>query len=145
MPLLGFTVFKDKILNEDKRQTIRKLRKRPITEGDVLHLYWKLRTKQCKKLGIAFCVEEYRISMSIDQDKLCVLLDQKCFGCGWHKLNFKELWKLATDDGFESIEEMKEWFKKTHSNLDGETFQVIRWGNIFGKKDSLHSKEKESK
>jgi len=127
MPLIGFTVFKEKIQNLEKRQTIRKLRKYPIKVGDTLYLYWKLRTKQCEKLGHAFCVDEYRISMSIDQNNLCVLLDQKCFGCGWRRLNFKELWKLATDDGFESIDEMKDWFKKTHSNLDGEEFQVIRW------------------
>jgi len=140
MPLLGFTVFKEKILNETKRQTIRKLRKRPIQEGDILHLYWKLRTKQCEKLGHAFCVEEYRISMSIDNGELCVLRYPGCFGAGITRLKFKELWKLAVDDGFESIEEMKKWFKKTHSNLDGETFQVIRWGNIFGTKKLLEEK-----
>ena len=27
-------------------------------------------------------------------------------------------------------DEMRDWFKKTHSNLDGETFQVIRWNDL---------------
>lgn len=58
-PLLGFTVFKEKILDGTKTQTIRKLRKRPIKEGDKLYLYWYLRQKDCEKLGESICTEEF--------------------------------------------------------------------------------------
>ena len=53
MPLLGFTKLKEKLLDGTKTQTIRKPRKHPIKEGDKLFIYWKLRTKECVKLGEA--------------------------------------------------------------------------------------------
>jgi predicted transcriptional regulator len=66
MPLIGFTVFKDKILSGEKTQTIRKLRKNPIIVGDHLYLYWHLRQKDCEKLGEATCTEVFQIR--IDQE-----------------------------------------------------------------------------
>lgn len=129
MPLIGFTVFKDKIQNGAKRQTIRKLRKHPIKEGDRLYLYWHTRQKDCEKLGEAICIETYTISMSIDQDRLCVIRLHGGLGNA-HRLKFEQILELANDDGFRTVQEMKEWFLKTHSNLDGETFQVIRWRNL---------------
>ena len=51
MPLLGFTKLLDKLLDGSKTQTIRRPRKHPIKVGDTLFIYWKLRTKECKKLG----------------------------------------------------------------------------------------------
>ena len=53
MPLLGFTKLKEKLLDDSKTQTIRKPRKNPIKVGDKLFIYWKLRTKECEKLGEA--------------------------------------------------------------------------------------------
>lgn len=53
MPLLGFTKLKDKLLDGSKTQTIRRPRKYPFKVGDKLYIYWKLRTKQCEKLGEA--------------------------------------------------------------------------------------------
>jgi hypothetical protein len=129
MPLLGFTVFKDKILDGSKTQTIRKLRKYPIKEGDKLYLYWHPRQKDCEKLGEAVCIEEYKISMSIDQGNLCVLRLDHCFGGNVSRLSFDETYRLALADGFAGVADMGMWFMKTHSNLDGETFQVIRWRN----------------
>jgi len=53
MPLLGFTKLLDKLLDGTKTQTIRKPRKHPLKVGDILHIFWKMRTKQCRKLGEA--------------------------------------------------------------------------------------------
>jgi hypothetical protein len=53
MPILGFTRLLDKLRDESKKQTIRKPRKHPLKVGDILHIFWKLRTKQCQKLGEA--------------------------------------------------------------------------------------------
>lgn len=53
MPALGFTKLLDKLLDGTKTQTIRKPRKHPLKVGDVLYIFWKMRTKQCKKLGDA--------------------------------------------------------------------------------------------
>lgn len=53
MPLLGFTKLKQKLLDGTKTQTIRKPRKKPLKEGDKIFVYYKLRTKECEKLGEA--------------------------------------------------------------------------------------------
>ena len=53
MPLLGFTKLLDKLLDGTKTQTIRKPRKHPLKIGEKLYIYWKLRTKECRKLGEA--------------------------------------------------------------------------------------------
>lgn len=53
MPLLGFTKPKSKLLDGTKTQTIRKPRKHPLKVGDKLFIYWKMRTKECEKLGEA--------------------------------------------------------------------------------------------
>ena len=96
---------KDEVRNGKKRQTIRKLRKRPIKVGDILYLYWHLRQKDCELLKVAKCTEE--------------------FVKPWAMLRDSET--VAKRDGFENASEMREWFMKKHSpNLDT-LFQVIRW------------------
>jgi len=50
---MSFSKLKDKLLDDSKTQTIRKPRKTPLKVGDKLYVYWKLRTKGCKKLGEA--------------------------------------------------------------------------------------------
>jgi hypothetical protein len=49
---------------------------------------------------------------------------------------------LSQLDGFNNVYEMRDWFKKTHSNIDGETFQVIRWNTLL---DISQEKQLESK
>jgi hypothetical protein len=51
MPLLGFSVLKEKLLAGSKTQTIRLPRKRPLKVGDKLYIYWHPRQKDCEKLG----------------------------------------------------------------------------------------------
>lgn len=60
MPLLGFTKLKSKLLDGSKTQTIRRPRKYPINVGDKLYIYWKLRTKECEKLGEAIATKVVR-------------------------------------------------------------------------------------
>jgi len=93
VPILGFTVFKDKILNGEKRQTIRKARKIPIKVGDTLYLYWKLRTRQCELLKAVKCTEAFRLSY----------------------LDFCDDEDIARRDGFENAAQMKEWFEKRYN------------------------------
>jgi hypothetical protein len=53
MPLLSFTHFLAKLLDQSKLQTIRKPRKYPLRVGDLLRVYWKCRTPDTHKLGEA--------------------------------------------------------------------------------------------
>ena len=133
MPLLGFTVFKEKILNETKRQTIRKIRKHPFQIGDVLHIYWKLRTKQCEKLGVAFCTNHFLVSMQSEEDavgrqRLRIL---KWENIEWIPMGYEETLELAVRDGFKDDVEMLTWFADRYPLP--ETFEVIQWGNLFQK------------
>jgi len=105
MPLIGFTVLKDKILSGEKRQTIRRARKRAIKVGDTLYLYWKLRTKECQLLTVATCMEALRLKYA---DFCC---DEE----------------IAKRDGFENSEELRKWFTKKHNPKPDDLFDIIRW------------------
>jgi len=105
MPLLGFTKLKDKLLDGSKTQTIRKPRKHPIKVGDKLFIYWKLRTKQCEKLGEA-------VVTKIVRKAFCELTE-----------------KDAILDGFNWLGELIVAFDKMHDPRHDSLFDVIsfRW------------------
>lgn len=133
MPLLGFTVFKDKILNGEKTQTIRKLRKKPIMLGDKLYLYWHLRQKDCEKLGETICIEEYKIQIHSEYylgKQRPLVLSFTNIGY-WRTLDPDEVAELVRRDGFETEDTFLEWFTTHYGS--GETFQVIRWPDLWEK------------
>lgn len=101
MPLLGFTKLKEKLLDGSKTQTIRKPRKHPLKEGDKLFVYWKLRTKECEKLG------EARITKMVRK--------------GFSEINEKD----AVLDGFESLHELIVAFEEMHTPNFDSLFDVI--------------------
>lgn len=103
-PLLGFTTLQRQLFSGQKTQTIRKPRKHPIKVGDTVHIYWKLRTKDCEKVGDG-------IVTNIERKKIIDLADE-------------EIWK----DGFNDRGELYSWFYKTHgSTYLSEWFDVITW------------------
>lgn len=104
MGLIGFTVFKDKILNGEKCQTIRLPRKRPPKVGETLYLYWKLRTKECKFLRKVVCSE--------------VIIRK------WKDM--KDDLELARLDGFNGLEDFRKWFMR-YNPTDETEFMIIRW------------------
>lgn len=103
MPMLGFTVFIDKILDGTKTQTIRKMRKTPIKLGDILYLYAYPRTKNTRLLGVTRCIEAFNTT-------LCVALLSD---------------DTAKADGFNNAKEMREYFKPNIEPDDD--IQLIRW------------------
>lgn len=105
MPLIGFTVLKEKVLNGEKRQTIRKARKRPVKVGDTLYLYWHLRRKDCELLKVVKCTETFRKPWAM----LAGSLD------------------VAVRDGFKDASEMRKWFVEKHNPYFTDLFDVIRW------------------
>jgi len=136
MVLLGFNMFRSEILSGEKRQTIRKLRKKPIMVGDRLHLYWKLRTKECRKLGEAICRESFFIT--IQKLGNAIRIDHY-FGpvesefSGFVTLSDCQMLDLAKRDGFRDVASIVEVLSMLHGKdaLDGKTFfQVVRWGRL---------------
>ena len=142
MALLGFTVFKDKLLDGSKRQTIRKLRKRPIKVGDRLHLYWHLRRKDCEKLEESFfalqreitCTETFFITMQFDPNFLnsgkpvwrIDRYENPSLSGDFRTLFDHEVEDLARRDGFDNALQMMRWFYVRYP-LYSTIFQVIRW------------------
>ncbi|HLG35546.1 MAG TPA: ASCH domain-containing protein [Bacteroidia bacterium] len=115
MPALNFQErFALQVQNGTKRQTIRKRRKRPIKIGDKLFLYTGMRTKSCVKLGEGVCIETVPVTIH----NTCLMLYNRAVpGIEAHR--------LAHNDGFESLDMMLRWFRKTH----GLPFkgQIIFW------------------
>ena len=107
MVSISFSIFKEKILNDTKKQTIRKPRKYPIKVGDKLQLYWKLRTKETEFLKEAICKEITNIKLSD------ILFDEK----------------IAKDDGFDNVLEMQNFFFSRYPNSYERDcgFVIIKW------------------
>lgn len=104
VPLLGFTKLKDKLLDGSKTQTIRKPRKHPIKVGDKLFIYWKLRTKQCQKLGEGIVTKVVRKPLE--------------------KITNED----AVKDGFLDIVDFMDKFTEIHPEAYLETeFNIITW------------------
>ena len=134
MALIGFTVFREKILSGQKRQTIRRLRKRPVRVGETLHLYWKLRTKKCRKLIDATCTETFYIRFTRPflnewavQKWLVPHGDESNESKDWRWMSDLEVEDLARRDGFNNSSQMITALMMMHDSLLNLVFQVIRW------------------
>ncbi len=105
MPALNFQEqFVTQVVFGGKRQTIRPERKRPIKPGDTLHLYTGMRAKRCRKLRMASCLDVRPITLYAGHYVLTV------GGYG----GFDTLNRFARKDGFDSWEEMRDWFDKRY-------------------------------
>ena len=91
-----------------KRQTIRAVGKRRHAKpGEPIQLYTGMRTKVCRKL--------------ITPDPVCVEVSPLCIHLGHPRatvygqiIEGKALDNLAKADGFNTAEEMREWFSTVH-------------------------------
>jgi len=105
MPAYNFKKeFAAKVEAETKRQTIRKPRKRPTVVGDILHLYTGIRTKKCRRLlppVACHCVFD-------------VLITEKGARLDDYVVKEENLNTFARRDGFESWDEMKDFFEKQY-------------------------------
>ena len=129
MPLLGYSMFEGKILDGSKRQTIRKLRKRPIEKGDMLYQYWHLRRKDCEELGVSQCRETFFISISGWPGCWRIDRHEKPSIFSGRTLLDREALDLARRDGFSSVDEMVSTLMELNKgDLDHtQIWQVIRW------------------
>ncbi|MBO7521531.1 MAG: hypothetical protein J6T16_04755 [Opitutales bacterium] len=121
---VNFTVFIDKILSGEKRQTIRKAGKKweNVKPGDKLTLYTGLRTKQCRKLGEA----------EVESIEDVIIWTGDYWGHavfrGKKHLTFNEIKTLAYLDGFKSVLDFYNFFNSHY----GEDFvgKIIKWKNF---------------
>lgn len=105
MPSLNFKPqFVAAIEQGKKRQTIRKLRKRPFKAGDTLYLFTRMRTVNCRRIGQFTCTQVKAIRIEPQrifiEDEL--LTDRQCR-------------ELAVADGFADSVEMMRFFSTQHT------------------------------
>lgn len=121
--LLGFKKqFAPLVLSGEKKQTIRAYRKRrPFRVDDTLHIYTGLQTKNCRKLGEAVCIEVSEIIIRPDPEIWV--------GGIWY--NDHQMYSMAHNDGFKTIEDFMTFFINTH----GLPFkgQLIKWDRLVGR------------
>lgn len=132
MPAISFSVFKDKILSGEKKQTIRLPRKNPIKAGDRLYLYWHQRSPNNELLLETVCVGVNTVKVS---QATVYIYDENLL---FHKSINDEakLNTFAIADGFNDWNHMREWFQQQH----GLPFEgvLIKWEMDLNEQ-TLHS------
>jgi hypothetical protein len=111
MPMIHFQQrFAEAVRTFQKCQTIRKIRKRPIREGDFLIL-------------ASWTGKPYRSKVAVLHKTYCTLVESCAIGVGpcgddieieGMTVGTLERAALARDDGFGCASEMIEWFRKVH-------------------------------
>ena len=119
---VNFTVFIDKILSGEKRQTIRRASQKwdNVKAGDKLTLYTGLQTKDCRKLGEAVIKNIDRIILH-ERDLIGEITRD-----GEFPLTSWEMEMLAKNDGFKSVDDFWDFFN-AHYHTRPIEMNVIRW------------------
>lgn len=124
MPALNFQKrFAPRVRRGDKRQTIRRSRKRPWRLGDRVYLYTGMRTPACKRLGCG--VVTLLLDVRIERNKFSWrFANQKAAGLNF-RLSVTGRRDIARADGFRDYAELAEWFHRRY----GLPFTgiLIRW------------------
>lgn len=128
---VNFSVFIDKILSGEKRQTIRRASPKweNVKAGDMLTLYTGLRTKQCRKLGEAV-VESITPIVLLPTEEDCETRTAlwSIRPCAY------DLKSMIFADGFESVDDFWKFFVEHYGSQPIEMV-VIRWADFKEEKD----------
>ena len=124
MPAYDFKArFAPLVESGDKRQTLRKPRKRPTRAGDVLKLYTGQRTKNCRLLRDAICTRvrpvliDWRVTTEVWKTPY-IELDSR-------PMRYFDMLDLAQKDGFYQLDDMMKFFDDTYG-LPVE-LELIEW------------------
>lgn len=117
--------FEAPILAGTKRQTIRAERKRHAREREELQLYTGMRTKHCRLIGRANCLEVAKITILFNDD------DGEAEGIILPGMGFPGgLDGFARSDGFSSWAELKQFWRDNHPGVDEFHGVMIMWGDL---------------
>lgn len=128
---VNFSVFIDKVLSGEKRQTIRcnSQKWKNVKAGDKLTLYTGLRTKQCRKLGEAL-VESITEVAFCGAGLICPITQGR-----WERwLTDDEVDELVMRDGFDDAYDFWQFFDAHYPERPIE-MKVIRWKDFKETKD----------
>lgn len=89
-----------------KKQTIRADRKRHVRDDETMQLYTGMRTRQCRLIGTALCKSIWPIRLHFDPPTIVTV--------GTTTTTRTGLDSFARRDGFESWDEMSEFWRTVH-------------------------------
>lgn len=140
MPVYGFKQqFIEPIKTGTKGGTIRVPRKIPAkwsdfarnrhpgghaSPGETLFLYYALRTRQCQLIAEKLCLGAAMIGLHFAPERrVHIILDERS------KLHYRgrDLDEFARFDGFESFDQLEEFWKRTHGAVNIFDGWHIRW------------------
>lgn len=125
MPAYSFKDrFADLVESGEKRQTIRPVRKRPTVPGDTLFLYRGMRTKQCRRLRLAWHYPDDWVKCKA---VLPIQFMSDGIYVGGRCLTHGEAEALAFADGFENRNAMVAWFSFQYLDLPNANLELIEW------------------
>ena len=130
MVAISFSVFKDKILSGEKRQTIRiysEKRYNQIMRIRTLQLYWHQRSRDSELLREEIAVELFRMRFIEEGDEIGLETMDAYGEFEVAKENERE--HIAQADGFSSWAELVQWFINRYGRdkLLKTDYMVIRW------------------
>lgn len=119
------TEFERKILQDIKIHTLREDLKDRWKAGNMIHFVVGNRTKERREFKQAECTGTQRVYMTIDGKEFLLKIGDRLIG-------YVELEKFALNDGFDSVEEFKSWFrplieKAPHKLL---SLKLIHWTDL---------------
>jgi hypothetical protein len=119
MPAYNFQAqFVPMIEDGSKKQTIRRRRKYPTRAGQMLQLYMGQRTKHCKMIVQRECVKVLPVKINPDLRLLEVQGE---------RLPFDEMQEFAKADGFKSVYDFLDFFRRYPPEVLENELEVIYW------------------
>lgn len=126
MAILSFKKrFAGKVRNGRKRQTIRAVRKYPITPGETLYLYTALRTKYAEKLREVKCKAVLNITIYLNSGLIDVLETTKHAHVRYTYCTTDNLNYFARRDGFKNWDDMKAFWIAEHGVKKGKRKVIL--------------------
>lgn len=108
-----------------KPQTMRNERKRHARPGEELQLYYAMRTKQCRLIGLATCSAVTPVR--IDFSRNVIKIEGRPFIRGMVALN-----AFSVRDGFEDWDSMFYFWNATHAKDDGVgQNHLVAWSGVL--------------
>lgn len=122
--ILGFKIrFKERILKKIKIHTLRDDPTNRWKAGAKLHAFIHARTKWMAKIFEGECISTQQILMVMNDDRLHVTVDRR-------RLNAKEIYCLAINDGFDDVADLISWFFPVKNSIRIRTMwtgKIIHW------------------
>lgn len=126
------------ILAGTKAQTMRADRKRHARPGELVQLFTGMRTKHCRRLGEALCLEVAPVRIELPRARRVpeVMIFTPDGDLARHVLTPSALLAFARADGFRDFDELHAFWAEEHPGVDTFHGVLIRW-QPFAPADAL--------